>query len=110
MLRMRRSATRRRRARQRRWPVGIHASGSGPCSCGPCSRGARQALPGDLGNPLLIGEGEVRMDVEQRKPGHVDSFGIGVALDTELTAGGFEQVVVDDLVDARVPVSYTHLR
>ncbi len=42
------------------------------------------------------------MDVRQREPRNVDGLGIRVALDAELSAGGFQQVVVDDLVDACV--------
>ena len=90
-------------------PVAVLASGSGSSS-----RDAYQALPRQLGNPLLIGEREVLMDVRQREPRNVDGLGIGVARNAELSAGGFQQVVVDDLVDAcvrrgePVPCWHTH--
>src|SRR5665647_3938201 len=94
---MRQSVKQGRRARRRRRPVGIPASSSGTWSCGAC-----KALPRDLGDPLFIGEREVLMDVRQREPRDVDRLGIRVALDAELTAGGLEQIVMDDLVDSGV--------
>ena len=48
---------------------------------------------------LLIGEGEMGLNVVEWEPCHIDGLGIRIALDTQLTAGGFQKVVVDDLVD-----------
>ena len=42
--------------------------------CAVRSRLARQALPGRLGDPPFIGEGEVRLDIQQGKPRHVDGL------------------------------------
>ena len=61
-----------------------------------------ESLPGEPGDPALVGEGEVAVGLGEEEPRDVDRLVVGVLLDGEVPAGGLEEVVVDVLVDAAV--------
>ena len=69
------------------------APGRDPRSRRPC-----QPVPRRLRDAALVGEGEPAVHLVEAHPRDVDRLTIGVVLDGQLAAEGFEQVVVDVLV------------
>lgn len=65
------------------------------------SERAHEPLPGGSGDAAFVGKGQPFVDVVQLEPAGLDRFVVGVPLDADLAAEGFEKIVVHALVDAK---------